>query len=470
MPALILALEWVNQYILSVSAALLLLGAGLYFTLRFRAFYVRHPLRTLRAMPLESGAGQMLLSLGGTVGVGNISGVALGILYGGAGAVFWMWVGALLSMALKYAEIILAMATRKSGKKGFFGGAPYYIKEAFGKAAAALFAALLIFDSAAMGGVIQSSAISEAAQSSFFIPPVAVGIVVSLLAAAVFFFRVNVFSLSAYIVPVMSVGYCLAALLILSANVASIPSVFSQIVRDAFRPAAGAFGLLGFLLSPALRQGIVKGLFSNEAGCGTATMSHVSSKETVPARQGLFGIFEVFCDTILMCTLTAFVILLTLGSDLSKIGGGGVLICALAFGRFFGAAAGGILSVFVFLFAFATIVSFGYYGVQSLAYFTDSAAAKKVYLIFYCLSLFIGAVAAPAAVWTVSDFLLCVMMLLNTAAVLICSKKVIAEHKRFYAHIGKYSQRASKMRTRSASGTKKEIPMSEKAVRNGLTE
>lgn len=470
MPALILALEQVNQYILSVSAALLLLGAGLYFTIRFRAFYIRHPLRALRAMPLENGAGQMLLSLGGTVGVGNISGVALGILYGGAGAVFWMWVGALLSMALKYAEIILAMATRKSDKTGFRGGAPYYIKEAFGKAAAALFAALLIFDSAAMGGVIQSSAISEAAQSGFSLSPVVTGILISLAAALVFLFRVNVFSLSTYIVPAMSVGYCLAALLILFVNAANIPAVLSLIVRDAFRPAAGAFGALGFLLSPALRQGIVKGLFSNEAGCGTATMSHVSSKETVPARQGLFGIFEVFCDTILMCTLTAFVILLTLGDDLAGIGGGGVLICARAFERFFGAAAGGILSVFVFLFAFATIVSFGYYGLQSLAYFTGSTAAQKAYLVFYCLSLFIGSVAAPAAVWTVSDFLLCVMMLLNTAAVLACSKKVVAEHRRFYAHIGKYSQSASKMRTRSLSGTKKEMPMSENAVRNGLTE
>ncbi len=145
MPALILALEQVNQYILSVSAALLLLGAGLYFTIRFRAFYIRHPLRALRAMPLENGAGQMLLSLGGTVGVGNISGVALGILYGGAGAVFWMWVGALLSMALKYAEIILAMATRKSDKTGFRGGAPYYMKRSVWKSRGRLVCGALDF-------------------------------------------------------------------------------------------------------------------------------------------------------------------------------------------------------------------------------------------------------------------------------------------------------------------------------------
>ena len=184
MNGLILALDGVNQYFLSIAAALLVLCCGAAFTARFRAFYLLHPRRTLRAMP-RGGAKQMLLSLGGTVGVGNISGVAVALTLGGAGAVFWMWVGAFVTMALKYAEIILGMLHRETLGGKTVGGAPDYIRAALGKGAAALFAGLLVFDSVAVGGVIQSSAIAEAA-AGLGIAPFATGIAISLAAAAVF--------------------------------------------------------------------------------------------------------------------------------------------------------------------------------------------------------------------------------------------------------------------------------------------
>lgn len=406
----------------------MLLLAGGYFTLRFRAFYLRHPLRTLRVMPLAGGAKEMLLSLGGTVGVGNISGVAVALMLGGAGAVFWMWVGAFVSMALKYAEITLGMLTRRRAGQGYIGGAPYYIKEAIGSLAAVLFTALLIVDCVMMGGVIQSNAIAEAAETAFGLSPLVCGILVSLLAAAVFFFGVDLFKLSAYVVPAMSVGYVLAASAVIVCNMRGLPQMFADIFAGAFTPDAAAGGVLGFLLSPALRQGIVKGLFSNEAGCGTAPTAHIASKETVPARQGLLGIFEVFVDTVLMCSLTAFAILLTLGEELEKIGGGGVAICARAFGTLFGSAASPTLAVFVFLFAFAAIVSFGYYGAQSLYFFRGGARLKNIFLLLYCLSLLLGAIAAPKAVWAISDAVICLMLLVNTSAVFVSRKKVLAAH------------------------------------------
>ena len=469
MDALILALDRVNQYFLSISAALLVLLAGVWLAWRFGAFYLLHPIRTLRAMPFEGGARQMLLSLGGTVGVGNISGVAVALAFGGAGAVFWMWVGAFASMSLKYAEIILGMLYRKRENGRYRGGAPYYIKEALGKRAAAFFAALLVLDSVAVGGVIQSSAIAEAAESGFGLSPLVCGVLLAVICAVIFFFGADLFGLSAVIVPLMSVGYIAAALAVIFVNAARLPSVLGQIFSEAFSPAAAGGGALGFLLSPALRQGIVKGLFSNEAGCGTAATAHAEAKETVPARQGLFGIFEVFCDTVLLCTLTALAILTALGGDLAAYGAHGVRVCAAAFRSVFGGAADLLLFFFVFLFAFATILSYGYYGRESLRCFRGGARFTNGFIAAYCLSLLVGAVAAPQAVWTVSDGMICLMLAVNTTAVLLKAKEVTAAHDAFYAQIGKYSARASRMRSRASASAKKVSAISDSETKRGET-
>lgn len=419
--------------ILSTLAAGLLLAVGGYFTVRFRAFYLLHPIRTLRAMPFAGGVKQMLLSLGGTVGVGNIAGVAVAIGVGGAGAVFWMWVGAFVSMALKYAEILLGMLTRKER----YGGAPIYIRAALGSFAAALFAILLLADAIVMGGVIQSAAIAEAAETALQVSPLICGIFLSLLAAVVFLGNIDLFCVSAYVVPAMSVGYILAAVTVIACNLGGLPCVLRSIFTDAFSAKSAAGGLFGFLIGPALRQGIVKGLFSNEAGCGTAPTAHATSAETVPARQGLFGIFEVFFDTVVMCSLTAFVLLLTVGDAYTA--DGGVAICMRAFSTVFGTAAPVVLCVFVFLFAFSATVAFGYYGVQSLEYFRVGTWGKTLFLLVYCLSLFAGALAAPKAAWEIVDTVICIMLLLNTTAVFVSRKQILASHKEvsLYTHIGK---------------------------------
>lgn len=410
-----------NGFLFALAAGVLFFVGG-YFTVRFRAFYLLHPVRSLRALP-QSGVKQMLLSLGGTVGVGNIAGVAVAIGVGGSGAVFWMWVGAFVSMALKYAEILLGMLTRK-GKQG---GAPYYIKEAIGSLAATLFTVLLLCDCLAMGGVIQSNAIAEAAKV-FGISPLVSGIFISLLAALVFFLHVDLFALSAYVVPLMSGGYVLASLAVLLLHSGDLWGVLCGIVENAFAPAAATGGVLGILFSPALGQGIVKGLFSNEAGCGTAPGAHVASDETVPARQGLFGALEVFIDTVIMCTLTALVILVTVGEGAE----GGVSVCMRAFASVFGGAAPAVLAVFVFLFAFSAIVAFGYYGTQCLSFFHASGRVKNAFLLVFCVSLFAGAVMAPVAVWEIADTVVCLMLLLNTAAVFVCRKQIAEAHSTFW--------------------------------------
>ncbi len=407
----------------------------------------------------------MLLSLGGTVGVGNIAGVAVALTIGGAGAVFWMWIGAFFSMALKYAEITLGMLTRRRDGTAVRGGAAYYINERLGGMAAALFSVLLICDCVMMGGVVQSSAISESFFKAFHISPAVTGALLSLTAAIVFFFKVDLFRLSAYAVPAMSIGYVAAALAVIAANFSGVPRVFAEIFSDAFSPMSAGGGILGTLISPAVRQGIVKGLFSNEAGCGTAPSAHIASSEKEPCRQALFGIFEVFVDTLLMCTLTALAILLTLGDVTGK--SGGAAISADAFATLFGRAAPCILAVFVAMFAFCTVIAFGYYAYESLSFFKLGARFKDGFTVLYCLSLFVGAVAAPRVIWDICDSVVCLMLIINTTAVLLSQREIAAAHKRFYVHIGKYASRASKTRSRSDGGIKNAIPISDMDKKRG---
>ncbi len=447
--------------ILSSLAAVLLVLSGAYFTVSFKAFYLRHPIKTLKALPLESGVREMLLSLGGTIGVGNISGVAVAIMAGGAGAVFWMWIGAFFAMALKCAEITLGVIYRR--------GAPYYIRDALGGFAAVLFALLLIADSLMMGGMIQSSAISEAFESAFGVAPIVSGIVLCVLAGTVFIFKLDLFRISTYIVPIMSVGYIIAAFAVIFCFFEKIPSVWANIFFSAFSTDAAFGGVLGFIFTPALRQGIVKGLFSNEAGCGTAPQAHASAKEKNPARQGLFGIIEVFIDTVLMCTLTALVILLTLGDALDARGG--VEICISAFSVMFGNYAPPVLAAFVFLFAFATIISFGYYGSESLRFFKHGERMQETFITVYCMSLLLGAVAAPMAVWSAADIVVCCMLIINTSAVLALRKRIAFAHSCFtrfgHPQSGKYSQSASSTASFLHDSTKKDIPMSDSRKKRG---
>ena len=323
-----------------------------------------------------------------------------------------------------------------------------------------------MFDSVAVGGVIQSSAIAEAA-AGLGVEPLVTGLLLSLAAACIFFFGINLFGLSAVVVPVMAVGYIAASVAVIVFHAADLPAALASILDGAFRPAAATGGFVGFLLSPALRQGIVKGLFSNEAGCGTAAAAHAETKETVPARQGLFGIFEVFCDTVLLCTLTALAILTSLGDDLTAYGAAGVRLCTAAFATVFGDRAAPVMFAFVFLFAFATIVAYGYYGMASMRYFGDGRRARGIFLVFYCVAQLCGAVAAPAAVWTLSDTVICLLLFVNMAAVTVSAKEIFAAHDAFYAQIGKYAQSASRMKSRCAASAKKESAISDSAMNSG---
>ncbi|MBQ8339459.1 MAG: amino acid carrier protein [Clostridia bacterium] len=419
--------EWLVGTVVPV--ALLLCGAY------FAVVLVRHlRYRPCRRRGSSSSARALAVALAGTLGVGNIAGVASAIALGGAGAVFWMWVAALLAMPLKYAEIVLALRHRTREADGTsHGGAMYYIKEAFGgkagRGAAALFAVLCALCALTLGGMLQSNAAAEALSVTLRLPPAMVGGGMAALALLVLMGGgKRIERVCTALVPFMCFLFTVAALAVLILRRDALPAAFGAIFRGALTPRAGAGGALGVLASGALRYGVSRGLVSNEAGCGTAPSAHAAAEVEYPAEQGLWGILEVFVDTILLCTLTALVIL-TSGVPLEA--GEGVSLALAAFRAVLGDVAEPLLAVSVAFFAFATVLCWSHYGVESLGYLLGQRRAKRLLLPAMAAAVLSGALFAPALVWDATDLVLGLMTLLNLAALLLLRDGVRAETRFF---------------------------------------
>lgn len=406
----------------------LLLG-GAYLLFRLGAFPFRHPKRTARLFVKKEKDGAspvkaMTMALAGTLGVGNISGVALAIASGGAGALFWMWVAALFSMILKYAEVTLAMRFRADG-----GSAMAYmaggLKGRNGRRIAAVFAVLCLFAAFTVGGLVQANAIAEALSDSVSASPLLVGVLLSLVTAAVIFGGAKKISdATVLLVPPVTLLYILMSLILILKNANGLPQVFSDIIGGAFDFRSAGGGVFGFLFSRAVRFGTTRGLLSNEAGCGTAPMAHATSGSDTPAKQGLFGIFEVFVDTIVLCSLTGIGILLA-APEMSS--GGGIRIVTAAFSTVFGGLSPFLVSVSVVVFALATVFCWAYYGETALTWLSKRKKAQLVYRILFCLSLTLGAILAVEAVFSSVDLVLCFMTVLNVAVLLRLSPLVREE-------------------------------------------
>lgn len=411
-----------------------LLALGVYFACLLCRFFLAHPRKCLSG--LHSGAGgasswrRLAVALGGTLGVGNITGVALAIYCGGAGAVFWMWISAILAAFLKYGEILLAHDSRRWGRDGkWHGGAMYYMKDLLGKRTgkclAAVFSFLCICASLTLGTVIQASAAADALEGALCFPRAATGVLFSVCVFAVlragggWIERVNVL-----LVPLLCAVFLGASAVALVLQRDALGAAFRAIFSQAFSPRSGVFGGLGFLVSDSFRFGVARGLISNEAGCGTSPIAHAGAAVQAPAQQGLFGILEVLVDTLLLCTVTALVLL---SSGVLPTEGSGYAVAA------YGAALGGhfapVLAMLIVLFAFATILSWAHYGQECVAYFGRSGRRGFVAMVSACA--FLGAVFAPGPLWELTDILLAVMTLLNLGAMLLGRKRILA-HTRDY--------------------------------------
>lgn len=411
-----------------VLPAVLLLG-GAYLLFRLGGFLFRHPRKAAHLFIQREADGSspvkaMTMALAGTLGVGNISGVALAIVSGGAGALFWMWIAALFSMILKYAEVTLAMRFRGGG-----GSAMAYMAGGIagkrGRRIAAVFAVLCLFAAFTVGGLVQANAIAEALSDAFSVPPLLVGILLSLVTAAVIFGGAKKISdATALLIPPVTLLYILMSLVLILKNANGLPQVFSDIVKGAFDFRSAGGGVFGFLFSRAVRFGTTRGLLSNEAGCGTAPMAHATSGSAVPAKQGLFGIFEVFVDTIVLCSLTGIGILLA-APELSS--GGGIRIVTAAFSTVFGGLSPFLVSFSVVVFALATVFCWAYYGETALSFLSGKKTARLLYRILFCLSLTVGAGLTATAVFSGVDLVLCLMTVLNVGVLIRLSPLVREE-------------------------------------------
>lgn len=412
------------EKLFSGGITLLLFASGVFFW-----FYLsRVPfLKTHKKKKGETAASFRALSvaLAGTLGIGNIAGVALALVAGGAGALFWMWVSALVAMILKYAEITLACRYRTGDGQG---GAMYYMRDGIGgrigALAGAAFALLCLFLALWMGGLLQSETVISCASEVIGGSPYVYGVCIALLAALVIFGGVkSVSAATVRLVPLMSalyIGMCLGVIFV---NRASLGEVIDRVLDGAFQPLAAGGGIGGFLLSTTLRHGFSTGLLSNEAGCGTAPMAHVTSGTAVdPVRQGRMGMLEVAVDTLFICTLSGLAILTAFPVIPQKIGA--IELTLHTFTSVYGTSAGYLLAAAVFCFAYATIICWGYYGESCVRYLFSSRVAIFLFRGLYCVAVFGGCLFSARTVFGLTDRLLGLMTLLNLLALLVLAREV----------------------------------------------
>ncbi len=409
--------DTVYRVVLGPAVILSLLVTGGYLSLRLKLFWVFHPLRAVGAMRGSRGVGgsfrAVCMALAGTLGVGNIAGVALALMLGGAGAVFWMLLSAFFAMAVKYAEVLLAMDTRKGKEGARRGGAPLYMMSEGrgGRILPICFSALCVICALLQGSVIQGSAAAEAIGLAVGVKPAFAGIALALCAALVLTFgRRGIARVTAVAIPLATVVYLVMCLAVLVVMWEALPVAVLSIFRNAFSPSAGVGGVVGYLFSAAARQGCAKGLLSNEAGCGTAPMAHITAEGTTPVGQALWGVFEVFLDTTVICTMTALVCLCVMPSGSPDAP---IAFITAVFTPVFGKAAIWLTSFSIVAFAFATTLTWSFYGTSCLANLTSSKWANRCYLVLYCGALIWGGTTAPTILYTLTDCLLALMTLIN---------------------------------------------------------
>ena len=435
-------LAWLNQTVILPALPVCLMGAGIWYGVFLRSHRLLYPRvigEVLTCPAGESGVSPraaMTVALAGTLGVGHLVGVAGARSLGGAGAVFWMWIRALLAMVLKYAEITLALRHRRTGADGQpLGGAMYYISVCFGRwgrVIGSIFALLCLLNAVTMGSVVQIRAASSALTEMAGIPALGVGAAVSVLVLLALRRGIRgIAALTERLVPLMSVGFLLLSVGALFCFREKLPAAIAEIFRSAFTLESGVGGVGGFLLSRSVRYGAMRGLLSNEAGCGTAPIAHASANVKLPAEQGVWGIVEVFVDTILLCTVTALVILAS-GADLAQ--SDGMLLTLSAYRAALGEGAAWFLCAAIAVFAYATILCWAHYGLGCVKWFGGQRWQVYLFLGIYAASILFGSVAAPDVVWDLADFAMGCMTLLNLPVLCIMMPEVREETEAFLAH------------------------------------
>jgi len=408
-----------------------LLGVGIFLMLGLRFFPWRYTIKAFvmlwkgRESEQEGDISPyqaLMTSLSATIGTGNIAGVATAIALGGPGAVFWMWMTALFGMATKYAEAVLAVKYREVDEFGqHVGGPMYYIKNGLGKRwnwLAVIFALLGSLAAFGIGNMVQANSVADAVESLFHVPVWQTGMVMTILAAAVILGGLGrIAAVAAKLVPTMAVLYIASALFVIATNIEQVPDALLLIVSSAFTETAAVGGFAGAAVWAAIRFGVARGVFSNEAGLGSAPIAHAAAKTNNPVQQGMVAMLGTFIDTLMVCTMTALVIVLT-GAWSS--GETGAALSTLAFNTAMPGWGGYIVVLGLVVFAFTTLLGWSYYG-ERCAEFLFGVKVIWPYRVLWLCAIPVGAMGKLGIIWLMADVMNGLMAIPNLIALALLS-------------------------------------------------
>lgn len=455
--------DWLNNIVWGIPALVLLMAAGTILTVGLKGFQFRkfgyamkntvgkmfqkQSAKSGEVTPLQA----LTTALAATVGTGNIAGITFAVTLGGAGSIFWLWVSALLGMATKYSEVLLSVKFRERNALGdWVGGPMYYIKNGLGKNWKWLGTIFCIFGGLAsfgIGNAVQVGEITSAINTairSFAPSAVEHEMIINIVLAVILMVIIGVVlvggikrigEVTEFLVPIMSVIYIVACLLVIGANITKVPHVFAMIFQGAFTPKGVTGGVAAITIKTCIEWGVKRGVFSNEAGLGSAPIAHAATSETNPVKQGLYGIFEVFMDTIVICTLSGLTLLLALDADTINYGvKGTTALNAQALGTVLGNKAGAlIIAIGLSLFALSTVLSWGLYGTRCWEFLLGEKAVKPYQIIFSLVAV-ISATMDLSLAWAIADTLNGLMAIPNLIALIaLCPVvfKMTREHRYF---------------------------------------
>ena len=419
----------------------LLLGTGLYLSLGLRFLTVRKiPMALRLLLQGRDGKGEgdispfsaLMTSLSATIGTGNIAGVATALALGGPGALFWMWITALLGMATKYAEAVCAVRFREQDSQGNFSGGPmYYIRNGLDKKWHWLGYAFALFGSLAGFGIantVQSNSVSQVMNDSFSVPPLATGLVLMVLVGAVVLGGIKrIASVASWLVPFMALSYMLMSLVVILTHMSEVPAAIVHIVDSALNGSAAAGGFAGATVWAALRFGVARGIFSNEAGLGSAPIAHAAARTNEPVQQGMIAMLGTFIDTLIVCTMTGLVIVIM---DVLPTGVSGASLTSMAFGNAF---PGGeiIVTLGLCLFAFTTMIGWSFYGERCVVFLVGTRGILPFRLL-WVVAIPVGTVVELDMVWLIADTLNAFMAIPNLIALLLLAPLVFKVSKEYF--------------------------------------
>lgn len=434
-----------NGFLWSYVLIGLLLLSGIYYTVRsnfiqFRLFKDMIRLVTGKLPALRDGEHRnknqvsafqaFCISISSHVGTGNLAGVAIAVVLGGPGALFWMWVTALLGCATSLIENTLAQVYKeKEPNGGYKGGPAYYMAKALGwKKVGKIFSFIVIFTFAFAFNTVQANTIAQALEGTFNLDTMWGGIIIAILTGLVIFGGIKrIANFSSIVVPIMALGYIIVVIIVLAINITHIPTLIGLIIKNAFGVQAAAGGAMGV----AMLQGVKRGLYSNEAGMGSAPNAAATSDVSHPAKQGLMQAFGVFVDTILICSATGFIVLLL--PNYATAGQTGIKLTQVALASEVGSWGNPFITVAVFLFAFSSVIGNYYYGETNLEFlFGENKLVLGVFRALCIVIVYIGSVAELSDVWDTADLFMGTMAIMNIVAIAILSPKALHVIKDYY--------------------------------------